>query len=298
MYFAHSKESSLQNAPGGGLAGKSVKQKANLNYDVGPAISESSNSKEGCIALGKANQRDGLIVAAICDWKNAVVIDPNCGQAWLLLGEAYVHLRQPRDAVACYKKALLLKPPDVPVESIKEKVAKLQEEIRQEEADPLWANCNFFNERVRLVTGPSDLGINRQISSGQTKSLSENANGEVAEAVTEAEKKGDYQQAVKLYEEILKANPSNAKVVMSLAVALELLGRFEEAISRYEEAMRLVPKNADAMVAIGDIHSISLGDDKTALYWYAKAIQNSDDPEKKKAIAHRIGKFMLDAGSR
>ena len=85
---------------------------------------------------------------------------------------------------------------------------------------------------------------------------------------------------------------------INMAVALELLGRHEEAIRQYEEAIRLSPKNVDAMIAIGDIYSISMGDDKTALYWYAKAIQDTADPAKKKAIAHRISKFMLGAKTR
>ncbi len=52
------------------------------------------------------------------------------------------------------------------------------------------------------------------------------------------------------------------------------------------------------MVAIGDIYSISLGDDRSALSWYAKAIQTESDVKKKQAIAERIGKFILGEKTR
>ena len=181
MSFAHSKETLLQNAPAAAMGKASIAHRVNLNT-VGPAISELANSTEACIARGKASQQGDLIVAAINDWKNAVVIDPNCGQAWLTLGEAYQFLGQLRDAVTCYKNALALQPLDVSRETIEEKVTKLQEEIRQEEADPLWANCNVFIKRVRLVTGPPDVVINGKMIGGQAKSSAESSKNGVVDS--------------------------------------------------------------------------------------------------------------------
>jgi tetratricopeptide (TPR) repeat protein len=297
--LAHSKQCSAEDALSGALGLLSIAHSANADTNVGgAAVAESSNSQEEFIARGESNRRDDFIVAAINDWKKAVGVDPNCSQAWLMLGDAYVDLRQRRDALECYKRALALQPLDVRKETTEQVVKKIQEEIRIEEADPLWANCSFILEHVRLVTGPSDTGFTGKLNSRRTGVPSESSKNGVAAAAREAEKSGDYEKAVRLYEELIASDPGDAANFVNMAVALELLGRHEEAIRQYEEAIRIVPKNVDVMIAIGDIHSISMGDDKTALYWYAKAIQDTADPARKKSIAHRISKFMLGAKSR
>ncbi len=55
--------------------------------------------------------------------------------------------------------------------------------------------------------------------------------------------RGEFEQAVALYQQALKLQPDSIPILTDLAVALVRLGRYTDAISNYEQALKHDPKN-------------------------------------------------------
>ena len=70
--------------------------------------------------------------------------------------------------------------------------------------------------------------------------------------------RGDFEQAVGLYEQALKLQPDSVTIRTDLAVALVRLGRYAEAIADYEEVLKHDPENAIVRLNL-------------ALAWYKQA---------------------------
>jgi tetratricopeptide (TPR) repeat protein len=184
------------------------------------------------------------------------------------------------NASASYNKLVLVQSDDVSKDGSADNIRRIERLVLEEQSSPL-----------QLMLSK---GAGKDARPGQSKKAASNTEDQ---AVT-AQKNGDYTKAVELYKQDIASEPNNPKHHSNLAIVLELLNRYDEAISEYETVIKLNPKNSDAMVAIGDIYSISLGDDRSALLWYAKAIQTESDVKKKQAIAERIGKFILGEKTR
>ena len=70
--------------------------------------------------------------------------------------------------------------------------------------------------------------------------------------------RGDFEQAVALYEQALKLQPNSVPIRTDLGVALVRLGRYSEAINNYEEVLKREPENAIVRLNL-------------ALAWYKQA---------------------------
>jgi tetratricopeptide (TPR) repeat protein len=197
-----------------------------------------------------------------------------------VFGAEHWKLDQKFNASASYNKMVLVQSEDVSRDGLADNLRRLDKLVLEEQSSPL-----------QLMLSK---GAGKDARPGQSKKAAPNGEDEAVIA----QRNGDYTRAVELYRKYIAAEPNNPKHHSNLAIVLELLNRYGEAIKEYETVIELNPKNSDSMVAIGDIYSISLGDDRAALSWYAKAIQTESDEKKKRAIAERIGKFILGEKTR
>ena len=74
-----------------------------------------------------------------------------------------------------------------------------------------------------------------------------------------AYERGDVQQAIRLYEELLKAQPDSVEARTNLGVALARIGRYNDAIAQYDKALRRAPENPSILLDV-------------ALAWYKQAV--------------------------
>jgi tetratricopeptide (TPR) repeat protein len=298
LFYTYLQSATAQTTQPGDSSDVRPPQWSTAKVDFSKAISEAPGHKEAYLSRGQAHWRNGKIVSAINEWKKAVEIDPRSSQAWLMLGDAYAKLDQKLDAIDCYNQLEGLETTDIPKDRVADNIRKLERAAVEEESSPLWERCRFFLEDIKFVTRPPQLILSKGPMKNVLPTQTKQAPQDLEDQAVIAQKNGDYDKAVELYTKYIASEPKNPKHHANLAIVLELLGKYEEAIKEYETVSNLDPKDADAMVAIGDIYSISFGDDKSALYWYAKAIQATPDKDKKKAIGERISKFMLGAKGR
>lgn len=72
----------------------------------------------------------------------------------------------------------------------------------------------------------------------------------------EAQKKGDYQRAVKLYEKALKAKPDFADALNNLGYSLRNIGKqyMDEAMQSYDKALRVKKNHEQALEYQGELY--------------------------------------------
>jgi len=97
--------------------------------------------------------------------------------------------------------------------------------------------------------------------------------------------KGEYEDALRLYEEALEIDPSDSKLMMNRGSALYRLGALEEAEASYHDALSALPSNskralADAHYNLGNIQFRqgeqleSIGNAASARQKYSQALEN------------------------
>ncbi len=69
-----------------------------------------------------------------------------------------------------------------------------------------------------------------------------------------ADKRGDFQQAVELFEKALSADPDNADILNMLAHSQRKLGKLGEAIANYKKALKIRPNFAEAREYLGEAY--------------------------------------------
>lgn len=70
--------------------------------------------------------------------------------------------------------------------------------------------------------------------------------------------RGDVQEAIRLYEELIKIQPDSVEARTNLGVALAHIGRYNEAVAQYDEALKRAPDNPSILLNL-------------ALAWYKQA---------------------------
>jgi Flp pilus assembly protein TadD len=70
--------------------------------------------------------------------------------------------------------------------------------------------------------------------------------------------RGDMQETVRLYEEVIKIHPDSAEARTNLGVALARIGRYNDAVAQYDEALKRSPDNPSILLNL-------------ALAWYKQA---------------------------
>jgi glycosyltransferase involved in cell wall biosynthesis len=86
----------------------------------------------------------------------------------------------------------------------------------------------------------------------------------------------DWQEAARLYGEVLKANPSLLDIQVQLGHAYKELGDFDNAGSQYQAVLRLTPFDDDLHLQIGHLEKLK-GDLREAACCYRKAVELNPD---------------------
>ncbi|XP_044501633.1 inactive TPR repeat-containing thioredoxin TTL3-like [Mangifera indica] len=124
--------------------------------------------------------------------------------------------------------------------------------------------CRVSNRTDTLGTGMGNYGhgsIVRGYSNGNNNNNNNNAKlGNVADAEevkragNEMYKKGNFVEALKLYDKAISISPENAAYRSNRAAALTAIGRLGEAVSECEEAVRLDPAYMRAHQRLGSLY--------------------------------------------
>jgi len=119
-----------------------------------------------------------------------------------------------------------------------------------------WRRCALRHAFAFSILGCCLLGVWAGAglqACGQTRSpqtLSEDADA--------AYVRGDVQEAIRLYEELIKVEPDSVGARTNLGVALARLGRYNDAVAQYDEALKRAPDNPSILLNL-------------ALAWYKQA---------------------------
>lgn len=103
-----------------------------------------------------------------------------------------------------------------------------------------------------------------------------------------------YKEAIEVYDEYLKLNPTHVKSIYNRGRAYEELGQYEKAFKEYQTAWELDKKNTSAMLSIAT-HNYRIEDFEIAAYMAQKAID--ENPQLTNAYFwlgrsnHQLGKF-------
>jgi superkiller protein 3 len=102
------------------------------------------------------------------------------------------------------------------------------------------------------------------------------APGPQADRARELVASGKPEQAVPIYEELLKASPENTTLLVNLAVALYEAGRYAEVIEQSQKALRLRPDLATAWLFLGAAY-LKTGEPARAVEPFETVLQTRPD---------------------
>ena len=72
-----------------------------------------------------------------------------------------------------------------------------------------------------------------------------------------AHRLGDFEEAVRLYRDVIRIDPSNHTVLYDLGLAYQAAGRPQEALDAFEKAIALDHDNTDYRAALDSLKSAS-----------------------------------------
>lgn len=105
---------------------------------------------------------------------------------------------------------------------------------------------------------------------------------------------GDYQGAIDLYDELLKAYPDQPKAWMSYGHSLKTVGRQADAIEAYRRAIALTPQLGDAWWSLANLKTVRFSDEDAATMEAQLARADISD-EDRFHLHFALGKALEDA---
>lgn len=233
---------------------------------------------------------------ALQDLRKVVELDPAYSEAWENMGDVYLLFRQTEDAYLCYQRAIESTTDEGKRAELKFVLGELGQGLTNSVGDEFDRKAVTAHRARRLLAKPV-LGVDELIgppsaSVGSSKKLPFPMAGPLAKTEIPETLFENIDESMKHYRTALELQPDDAASHEAMALLYQMQGRPLDAIRHYEEVLRIKPLDVETMIALGDIYSISLNDNRKALYWYAMAITNEPDETKKKSIADRVSKFM------
>lgn len=99
---------------------------------------------------------------------------------------------------------------------------------------------------------------------------------------------GRFEEAVPIYQDLVRAVPNNPGLLMNLGLALPMAGQNREAISQFEAALKLDPNLLPANLFVGARH-LRLGESAKAVAPLEKVVQaQPEDPEARQMLAEGL----------
>jgi len=111
---------------------------------------------------------------------------------------------------------------------------------------------------------------------------------DVAELAAAAIAEKRFQDAVILYTQALRGDPTRIDCLLARGKALEMCNQADKALDDYKKALKVDPVNALAMVALAGGLEMNPGGEAHALMLYKKALSLTDDASSRQHIAFSI----------
>ncbi len=107
---------------------------------------------------------------------------------------------------------------------------------------------------------------------------------------------GDYDEALRLYEELTPAFPDHAKLWMSYGHILKTVARLEESVAAYRRALAAQPALGEVWWSLANLKTVQFGDEDVAAM--EAALDGGEDlaPEDRLHLHFALGKAWADAG--
>ena len=241
----------------------------------------------------KINRLQAKPLLALENYKKVIQLNDRDYNAWEGAGRLYEWFGQLEDARFCYSKASELTKTPEGKKELNVLIIKLDKAIKSETDDNFGTIAKTAHQLRRTVSKPAIASISALPLAQTTETiLKSSTDTDKTESSDHELTVDNLDHSIQTFRKKVEQKPDDASSHETLAMLYQIKGKYLEAIRHYEDALRLKPNNVDIMIALGDIYSISLNDNKMALYWYAMAIKNETDESKKKSIADRVSKFM------
>lgn len=107
---------------------------------------------------------------------------------------------------------------------------------------------------------------------------------------------GDYDAALKLFDEILRSVPGDALVLTSRGHALKTMGRQDDAVSSYRDALKAAPAHGDAWYGLANLKTYRFGGEEIAAMEREEATAGLPHADRIH-LCFALGKAHEDAGN-
>ena len=208
----------------------------------------------------------------MAEYEKLLSRDSNNPEIYIQLGKIHLDGGRNREAVTCWKKAEQLTSDF----QAKTKIALLMTQVEEGETD----------QSSAAKAGDSELPAKAEASTEPT-AVDWSARQFGTKAAL-AERAQEWDQAIFFYRKAVEADPGNPDYHYNLGVIHEIRGDWHTAAREYEQALSLNPDHVDALVGLGEINCIILDDRKSALKYYERAVQSSQDKTVREKITKRI----------
>ncbi len=148
---------------------------------------------------------------------------------------------------------------------------------------------NIIFQRDKFLIWPSIFLLSTICLISPTIAYSPHSNEEanLMQRAYESLNEGEIEDALQLYDEILKTNPTHIYALNYKGLALASMGNYEEAIQWYDKVLNIDPSNISALNNKG-VAFYNLGHYEEAIQWYDKVLKldpNDSDAKYNKNIA-------------
>ena len=236
---------------------------------------------EDYFQFGLDNQQKGNYAAAIKDYDQAIILNPQYADAYNNRGNAKNNLGDYNAAVADYNEAIRLNPKYANAYNNRGNAKSNLGDHTAAVAD--------YDESIRLNPKNAIAYNNRSVAKTRlgehTAAIADydeaiKLNPEYAQAYNNRgnakSNLGEYTAAVADYDEAIKLNPEYAKAYNNRGIAKARLGEYTAAVADYDEAIKLNPEYANAYYNRG-VAKLKLDDKAGALEDFRRA--NEIDPK-------------------
>ena len=195
--------------------------------------------------------------AAIAQFQEALLINPNCAEAHINLGLVLTEKNQTDAAIGEFQKAIRLKPINADAHNnlgsslalkgqTNEAIGEFQEAIR---LNPDYANAHYNLATALLNQGQTDEAIRQFQEAVRLLPGDAEAHYKLGNLLS---KKGQTDAAIRQFQEVIRVKPDYDNAHNNLGSLLIGQGKIDEAISQFQETIRLNPDYADAHYNLGN----------------------------------------------
>jgi len=223
------------------------------------AIQEDSGCKDAYFLRGEALRQSGKFFSAIKDFRTVIETDAEHSEAWRSLGKVYRSLGRFDEELVCYQKAAEYCKDEKLKSILKQWIVKLQDKLKKDPTEKLAKRIEAQKQKAQA-----------------------------------AEKAGDYEGALKLYQEGLNLLPGDASLYSGIGALHANRGEIDLALENFDKALTLEPRNVQARTQVA-LLAYHLGDKERASQEFEKILK--EDPDNGECYL-QLAKIRTEQGRR